>query len=176
MENLLQAFGREISGGFPDATEIASVTIKVLLAALIGGLIGIERSMTGKEAGLRTHMLVCLGSAIFMMVSTQAGVSPEHLTRVIQGIATGIGFVGAGAILKLENREHVKGLTTAANIWLTSALGTAIGAGEFYLPTMGVILAWLILAVMGWFENLLEVKHPKRGRQQGEKPHSGPKA
>ena len=93
------------------------MTVRLLLAALCGGLLGFERGRAGKEAGLRTHMLVTLGVAFFVLIPQQAGVSPGDMNRVIQGIITGIGFIGAGTILKLSEREEVRGLTTAAGIW-----------------------------------------------------------
>jgi putative Mg2+ transporter-C (MgtC) family protein len=154
----------ELARGIPPQPVLIGITIRLLVAAIIGGVLGIERTLTGKQAGLRTHMLVCLGSAIFMMVASEAGRSID--TRIVQGIATGIGFVGAGAILKIEDREKVKGLTTAANIWLTAALGTSVGAGQYYLPLAGVVLAWLILGVVDRLEHKLELKHAKP-----DKPH-----
>lgn len=155
----------ELSRGFPDRTYMAIVTVRIVLASLIGGIVGFERSWTGKQAGLRTHMLVCLGSAIFVMTVSVRGHDADALSRVIQGTATGIGFVGAGTILKLSDRGRVKGLTTAANIWLTAALGTAVGTGHYFLPTAGVVAAWITLVLVERIEERVKArraKHPER--------------
>jgi putative Mg2+ transporter-C (MgtC) family protein len=116
-------------------------TARLLLAAGLGGLLGYERGRHGRAAGLRTHVLVAVGAALFVQASVQAGARPADLTRVVQGIATGIGFVGAGAILKLGPPVQVRGLTTAAGIWLTAGVGTAVGLGHVWLPVAGTVLA-----------------------------------
>jgi putative Mg2+ transporter-C (MgtC) family protein len=140
----------------PDLAQAARVAVRLVLAALLGGLLGLERERRGKAAGLRTHMLVALGSALFVIAPLEAGAGAADLTRVIQGIATGIGFVGAGTILKQTEQGEVKGLTTAAGIWLTAAVGIAVGLGRLWLPVLGVLLSWLILSVLGRYEARLE--------------------
>jgi putative Mg2+ transporter-C (MgtC) family protein len=95
METLVQ----ELTAGLPDWTQTQRVIIRVLAATLLGAVIGWQRERTGKPAGLRTHMLVSMGSAVFVLSSEAAGMSLEGLSRVIQGLATGVGFLGAGAIL-----------------------------------------------------------------------------
>jgi putative Mg2+ transporter-C (MgtC) family protein len=140
----------------PDLAQAARVAVRLVLAALLGGLLGLERQRRGKAAGLRTHMLVALGSALFVIAPLEAGAGAADLTRVIQGIATGIGFVGAGSILKQTEQGEVKGLTTAAGIWLTAAVGIAVGLGRLWLPVLGVLLSWLILSVLGRYEARLE--------------------
>src|SRR5882724_1440419 len=102
----------------------------VVLAAALGGCLGYERQVCGKAAGLRTHMLVSVGAALFVLVPQMAGMGTAELSRVIQGMLAGLGFIGAGAILKLSGKEEVRGLTTAANIWLTAAVGVAAGLGR----------------------------------------------
>jgi putative Mg2+ transporter-C (MgtC) family protein len=97
-------------------------------------------------------MLVALGSALFVVAADQAGASPADLTRVVQGIATGIGFVGAGSILKSPEQHSVHGLTTAASVWLTAAVGLAVGTGALWLPVLGVVLALVILELAGRLE------------------------
>ncbi len=97
-------------------------------------------------------MLVCLGSAPFVAGAIQSGAPMEDVTRVFQGVATGIGFVGAGAILKSAAEDKVKGLTTAANLWLTGAVGMALGTGRLAVPVFGTILALVILSVLRRFE------------------------
>ena len=118
----------------PDVEQMLRVFVRLILAALLGGLLGAERQRAGKAAGLRTHMLVALGAAVFVLFPTEAGMGMADLSRVIQGVATGIGFIGAGTILKRTDPEEIQGLTTAANIWLTAAVGLAVGAGQLWLP------------------------------------------
>jgi putative Mg2+ transporter-C (MgtC) family protein len=131
---------------WPGVLDGLHVTARLVMAAGLGGLLGYERRRHGKAAGLRTHMLVSLGAALFIQASVQAGAPAADLTRVVQGIATGIGFVGAGAILKLGEPAQVRGLTTAAGVWLTAAVGTAVGLGLVWLPVAGTLLALVALA------------------------------
>ncbi len=95
----------------------------------MGAIVGYERERTGKSAGLRTHMLVSLSSAIFVLAPLEAGMNPGDVSRVIQGVAAGIGFIGAGAIMKLPEEGQIDGLTTAAGIWMTAGLGFGRGPG-----------------------------------------------
>lgn len=132
----------------PDATQLTRVILRCLLAALLGGLLGYERETSGKAAGLRTHMLVCLGAALFVLIPAQAGVTLADLSRVIQGLIAGIGFLGAGAILKNDNQGRIVGLTTAAGIWLTAAIGVAVGTGRLASAVLATLLALAILAVL----------------------------
>ena len=97
-------------------------------------------------------MLVALSSAIFVIAPLEAGMDTSDVSRVIQGVAAGIGFLGAGTILKLSDEREVHGLTTAAGIWLTAALGIAAGLGRLGLGAMTALLAWLILAVLARLE------------------------
>src|SRR4051812_32382330 len=119
---------REDFSDLPDAGHVTRIVVRLAVAAALGGALGYERARAGKPAGLRTHMLVALGAALFVLVPQQAGVAAADMTRVLQGLATGIGFLGAGAILK--RGEGVEGLTTAAGIWLTAAIGIAAGLGR----------------------------------------------
>src|SRR4051794_23855915 len=132
----------------PDAGQVTHVVVRLLLAAALGGLLGWERERAGKAAGRRTHMLVALGAAFFVFVPQQAGMSPADLSRVIQGLVAGIGFVGAGAILKEDEGGRVRGLTTAAGIWLTAAVGVAVGLGREASAVLGTLLALLILHLL----------------------------
>src|SRR5262245_4080251 len=111
----------------PDAAQVVRLMVRLGLAALVGGCLGYEREMSGKAAGLRTHMLVAVGAALFVLVPQQAGMQIADLSRVLQGLIAGIGFLGGGAILKLSDRVEIRGLTTAATIWLTAAIGVAAG-------------------------------------------------
>ncbi|MCA9238915.1 MAG: MgtC/SapB family protein [Planctomycetales bacterium] len=119
-------------------------------AAMLGGaVIGFEREVTGHWAGLRTHMAVALGAATFAVLgeSLSAG-DPNALNRVLQGIATGVGFLGAGTILKLAGPQRIKGLTTASSIWLAAAVGAVAGFARYELLLACVALGLVVLAVL----------------------------
>lgn len=133
---------------FPDGGQLLRVSVRLSVAAILGGLIGAEREYVGKAAGLRTHMTVALGSAAFALIVLENGGDSEALARAVQGVAAGIGFIGAGTILKRGAEEDIQGLTTAATIWLTAAVGLAAGAGLGWLATFSVGCAWLILTIM----------------------------
>lgn len=151
MSPLWQEIWKTIQADFSDLPGVAQITqiaVRLLLAALCGGLLGLERERAGKEAGIRTHMLVALGAAFFVLIPQQAGVSPGDMSRVLQGVITGIGFIGAGTILKLNDREEVRGLTTAAGIWLTAAIGIAAGIGREASAVFGTALALIILSLL----------------------------
>jgi len=141
--------------GLPDAAYLLRVTSRLGVAALLGGLIGAERERAGKAAGLRTHMTVALGSAAFILIVTEVSTEPGDLSRVLQGIAAGIGFIGAGTILKNAENEDIQGLTTAATIWLTAAVGAAAGAGHGWMGFICVAGAWLILQLLGGVQRWL---------------------
>jgi putative Mg2+ transporter-C (MgtC) family protein len=140
----------------PDIAEVARVTIRLLTAAILGGLIGVEREWVGKAAGLRTHMLVALGAALFVLAPAEAGLAEGDVGRIIQGVAAGVGFIGAGTILKRADREEIKGLTTAASIWLTAAIGISVAVGRLWVAVSCVICAWAILFVLGIVERKIE--------------------
>jgi putative Mg2+ transporter-C (MgtC) family protein len=114
---------------------------------LLGGLIGIQRESTRKPAGLRTHVLVSVATAAFVIAGTGSGMSSDGVSRVIQGIITGIGFIGAGAILKLSHEHEIKGLTTAASVWMTAAIGVTVGLGSLGIALMIAVLALIILSL-----------------------------
>jgi putative Mg2+ transporter-C (MgtC) family protein len=129
-------------------------------AALLGGALGLEREWTGHWAGLRTHMMVSIGCAIFVIAGLSlAGDQRESMTRVIQGITAGIGFLGAGTILKLDQKQEIKGLTTASSIWLAAALGTAAGLAEYALAVAAACVSLFVLGVLGPLEKFLERRH-----------------
>jgi len=132
----------------PDAGQVTRIVLRLVIAAILGGVLGYERERQGKAAGVRTHMLVALGAALFVLVPQQAGVSGADMTRVIQGVVAGIGFLGAGAIIKGGAEESVKGLTTAAGIWLTAAIGIACGLGREATAVLSALLAFAILALV----------------------------
>jgi putative Mg2+ transporter-C (MgtC) family protein len=137
----------------PNGPQMLRVVLRVVVAALLGALLGWERQRAGKPAGLRTHMLVALGAALFVLFPAEAGMAIADLSRVIQGVATGIGFIGAGTILKRAESEQIEGLTTAASIWLTGAIGMAVGAGQLWLSALCAVSAWVILYGLARFES-----------------------
>jgi putative Mg2+ transporter-C (MgtC) family protein len=136
----------------PDTAQLARVGLRLLVAVVLGGLLGAERQREGKAAGIRTHMLVALGSALFTVAPLEAGMSLSDVSRILQGVAAGIGFIGAGTILKRTEQKEIKGLTTAAGLWLTAAAGSATGAGLLWIPALGVFMALLIVFVLGYVE------------------------
>ena len=153
----------ELAAGFPEAEAMARITVRLIVAMIFGAVIGIQRERAGKPAGLRTHMLVALGAAVFVIASGEFGMNPDSISRVIQGLVTGIGFLGAGAILKLYDKRAVEGLTTAAGIWMTAALGVAVGLGRFGLALVATLLAWMTLSVVRQMEHILN-----RGARKSE--------
>jgi len=159
----------ELTHDVPETTELVRLTFRLTVAAIAGAIPGLQRESVGMPAGLRTHMLVSLGAAIFVMAALEAGASEDATTRVIQGLATGIGFVGAGAILKSEDQRSIRGLTTAASIWLTAALGTAAGLGRVWLPAIGAVLALIVLWLLSWADSRIGPEEVNR-RQRSEMP------
>jgi putative Mg2+ transporter-C (MgtC) family protein len=127
----------------PDELEMA---LRLVLAAALGAIIGYQRERAGKPAGLRTHMLISIGSALFTVASVSGFTGTVDPTRIAAGIVTGIGFLGAGAILHREG-GIVAGLTTAATIWVSAAIGLAAGAGLYLMSavTTGLVLIVLFL-------------------------------
>src|ERR687883_11912 len=123
----MDIFWEELTSGLPDVRQLVHVLIRLLAATLLGAIVGIQREKAGKPAGLRTHILVTLGTAVFVLACSGVGMSLDGLSRVIQGIVTGIGFIGAGSILKLSEQREIQGLTTAAGLWMTAAIGVAVG-------------------------------------------------
>ena len=132
----------------PDAAEVTRVMVRLLLAALLGGIVGYEREHKGKAAGLRTHMLVAMGAALFVLVPERGGMDIADMSRVIQGVVAGVGFLGAGAIIKRHSEEQVQGLTTAAGIWMTATIGVACGLGREAIALLATLLAIVILVML----------------------------
>jgi len=116
---------------------------QLILSGILGAIIGIEREATGKEAGVRTLALVSIASCLFTILSVESLSSEGDPLRIIAGIATGVGFLGAGVII--FRRDHIEGLTTAATLWLVAALGCAVGFGWYFLAFFVAILAFFIL-------------------------------
>lgn len=150
----------------PDLGQVVQLALRLIIAAVLGGVLGFERERAGKAAGLRTHMLVSLGAALFVLIAQQAGTTVSDMSRVIQGIATGIGFIGGGAILKQAEQHEIKGLTTAAGLWLTAAVGIAAGIGREASAILGTVLALIILTglqrVSSWLDGH---DHPRDSKE-----------
>jgi len=131
--------------------------LKVLIATLLGTIIGFEREWRGKPAGLRTLALVSAGSAIFTIISHHMGImgggDRSDITRIASNIVTGVGFLGAGIIFRGNN--HVKGLTTAATVWVSAAIGMAAGIGSYSVAVVSTAIVWVVLVVMQKIELLL---------------------
>jgi len=143
---MLEALAAEFAD-LADSTELARLVVRLLAASLIGALIGYERERHASPAGLRTHVLVSLGAALFVIVPAHAGFDDSDMSRVVQGLVAGIGFLGAGAILKQDERFRVRGLTTAASIWLTAAIGIAAGLGQLTTALVAAMFGLLVLNV-----------------------------
>jgi putative Mg2+ transporter-C (MgtC) family protein len=129
---------------------------RLLFALAVGGVLGLQREIEGKPAGMRTSMLMCLGSCLLMILSVEISRIkdlPADPTRIAAQVMTGIGFLGAGAILKA--RLTVTGLTSAATIWFVAAMGLVIGWGAYSLAALGTVLVLLVLGIIGRFENVI---------------------
>lgn len=148
----MDALLTELNAGFPDAEQMVRLLVRLGVAMVLGAIIGFQREQYGKPAGLRTHILVAMGCALFVIGAVESGMSSDGVSRVIQGLTAGIGFIGAGAILKLSQHREIQGLTTAASIWATAAVGVAAGLGLLGLAVLSVILIWFVLAVLGYLE------------------------
>jgi len=131
-----------------DAEQITRILVRLLMAAILGGLLGLQRERMRKAAGVRTHMLVAMGAALFVLVPQQGGMALADMSRVIQGIIAGIGFLGAGAILKNRADASILGLTTAAGVWMTAAIGIACGLGRESTAIISTVLALAVFAVV----------------------------
>jgi putative Mg2+ transporter-C (MgtC) family protein len=131
-----------------DVEQLTRVLLRLTVALLLGAAIGWERERNDSAAGLRTHMLVSLGAAVFVMVPQLAGAEWDALSRVMQGVVAGIGFLGAGAVLKLDALRQIRGLTTAASIWATAAIGVTVGLGREGTALLITLLTWVVLSVL----------------------------
>ncbi len=157
--NLLRVFKGEVEmdaawevvrGEFADLSlsEAARIGIRLGIAGFLGGLLGFERERRGKDAGIRTHVLVCMGTALFATIPSLAHWNDEAISRVLQGVITGIGFIGAGTIVKHNGEGRVEGLTTSAGIWFTCAVGIAAGLGKEASAILGAIFGLVILSLL----------------------------
>lgn len=147
MQEIWSVIAREFSD-IQDLETLTVITVRLVLAALLGGVLGYERERKAHSAGLRTHMLVAVGAALFVIGPLQAGMPLEDMSRVLQGIIQGIGFLGAGAIIVNNSRHQVKGLTTAAGIWATAGIGVIVGLGMEATAILSTALVLIILALV----------------------------
>ena len=163
------------SSGFSELTQsmpsahLVRISVRLFIALFIGGLVGLQRELTHKPAGLRTHMLLALGTALLIITAEEAGMSKSDVSRVVQGMVTGIGFLGGGAILKLTAEHEIHGLTTAAGLWMTAAASAAAGLGQLLLAVVGVGLGLLVLAAFVSVEKRLG-HHASRDAANREPP------
>ncbi|MDO9438112.1 MAG: MgtC/SapB family protein [Hydrogenophaga sp.] len=146
-------------GDFAEVERITRATWRMGEALVLGAAIGWDRERRDAEAGLRTHMLVALGAAMFVLIPMEAGMDKDQLSRVVQGLVSGIGFLGAGAVLKDQEEGRIHGLTTAASLWATAAIGLAAGMG---LTGTALLATVFILVVLVWLRRLGRAAH-KRG-------------
>jgi len=166
---------QEFVADLPNPAEFARIAVRLLFAVVLGGVLGLERRHVGRAAGMRTHMLVALGSALVILVPQLTAMSSADLSRVMQGALTGIGFIGGGVILKLSQEHQIVGVTTAASIWLTATVGIAIGAGRLGLAAVGTVLALIILTTFGRFEDWVigraKSTSDSKASEDSERPH-----
>ena len=140
---------------------------QLFLAVTLGAIIGVERELAHKPAGVRTHALVALGSALFTVLSAYAvkGVPGMDPTRIAAQIVTGVGFMGAGLIVFNESR--VRGLTTAAGLWAAAAIGMAVGFRMYMVAAFATMLTLVVFVLFWWFENIIVKRFPGRHHEQG---------
>jgi putative Mg2+ transporter-C (MgtC) family protein len=146
-QRAIEAVQRDFSD-LNDPAQLARLVVRLTMAAVLSGILGWQREGVGKAAGLRTHMLVALGAAIYVLAAEQAGLHGDGMSRVLQGLVAGVGFLGAGAILKMSEQGQIRGLTTAAGIWLTAGIGVAAGMGQEASAVLITIFAWITLAII----------------------------
>ena len=154
----MAAAWQDYFGVLPDGPEVVRLGLRLLTALFVGACIGLQREVTHHSAGLRTHILVALGSALLVISGSQSGMSSGDVSRIIQGIVTGIGFLGGGAILKLTNEREIRGLTTAAGIWMTAAISIAAGLGRIITALTALVFTLVVLSVLIRFEKRLGVR------------------
>jgi putative Mg2+ transporter-C (MgtC) family protein len=161
----MEVLWQELTAGLADFGQIERVLLRVITATLLGAVVGFEREKAGKPAGLRTHILVCLGTAVIVLACSGARMDLDGLSRVIQGIVTGIGFIGAGSILKLDEERDIQGLTTAAGIWMTAGIGIACGLGTLGLALISTVISLIVL----WVLRVMEARAEARAKEEKKK-------
>jgi putative Mg2+ transporter-C (MgtC) family protein len=165
LQIILSTLQSEIES-FWELEQTTRVVWRMAMALALGAAIGWDRERRDAEAGLRTHMLVALGAALFVLVPLEAGMDDEQLSRVVQGLVSGIGFLGAGAVLKDSDEGRIHGLTTAATIWATAAVGIAAGLGHTGTAAIATVFMLLVLV---WLRRLGK-SISRRRDDQDDKP------
>lgn len=142
-------------------TELSQVEIliRLIVALVLGGLVGLERELKSSPAGMRTHTLVALGSSLFTLMSIKMAGPGVDVSRIAAQVVVGIGFLGGGTIFKSENR--VIGLTTAATLWVTAAIGLVVGVGDFFTAVTATSLVLIVIVMGRWFEKVMLHKRKK---------------
>ena len=135
--------------------------VSIALAVVFGSVVGVEREFSGKAAGLRTNVLICVGATVFTIISRQMAGTGEELTRIAAGVVAGVGFLGAGAIIR--EGVGIRGLTTAATIWLVASVGMACGAGFYSLAAIATFSAVIVLVGLKVLENKIADYVEKHG-------------
>jgi len=147
----------ELVAGFGSLDDLARPLVRLTVALICGAVIGLQRERAGKSAGLRTHILVATGSTLFIVGALETAMHADAVSRVVQGLITGIGFLGAGAILKREKEQDIRGLTTAAGIWMTAAIGVSVGLGRFGVALVATVGTWAVLSILRQLERGTEI-------------------
>ena len=160
----MEIFLEEFFAILPDTRQFMRLMIRLPIAVLIGAVIGLQRERIHKPAGLKTHMLVALGGALFVLGPIEFGMDADDLSRIIQGIVTGIGFLGGGAILKIQEQREIEGLTSAAGIWMTAAMGIAAGLGRVGLALITLIMTWGILSLAAVIDSRAAARQQANGK------------
>jgi putative Mg2+ transporter-C (MgtC) family protein len=158
----------ELTRSVPDFTDLVRILGRLVVALIIGAAVGLQREISRKQAGLRTHMLLALGTALLLVTASDAGLDHADLSRVVQGIVTGIGFLGGGAILKLTQEHEIRGLTTAAGIWLTAGASAAAGLGQLTAALIGLVLGLIVLTIVGRLERHLPAERSEAEKERRE--------
>ena len=161
----METLWEELSRGLTSGADAERVLLRMVVAVLLGGVVGMQREQAGKPAGVRTHMLVSLATALVVLACAGMGMQFDAQSRVIQGIVTGIGFIGAGSILKLSEEKDIQGLTTAAGLWLTAAIGIACGVGTIGIALITAVVTVIVLALAG----VIESREAKKRAREAEK-------
>ncbi len=144
----------------PSLSMELDIVIKVVLAAVLGGLVGLERQVEKRPAGLRTHMLICIGAAVFGLVAIYYFPKDNaSISRMWQNVLTGVGFLGAGAVIKEEHSVH--GLTTAAGVWAVAAIGLAVAGGLYFLAGTATVVVLITLHIVQHFEKKKAEENPE---------------
>jgi putative Mg2+ transporter-C (MgtC) family protein len=164
----MEVLWQELTAGLDDLGQLERVLLRVIMATLLGALVGFEREKAGKPAGFRTHILVSLGTAIVVLACSGSRMDMDGLSRVIQGIVTGIGFIGAGSILKISEQRDIQGLTTAAGLWMTAAIGVACGLGTIGLALIATGMTLIVL----WVLRVMETRATALANKLKEKQQS----